>query len=521
MSSFYIHPPRGSVRDLVIVFGDQLDLDATVLTEMDKQRDAVLMMEAADESHHVPSHQQRTVLFLAAMRHFALELKKKDYRVIYRRLNDDANSDSFYGYITAAVDEFKPERLRCTRPGEWRVLTMLESLAGKLKIELDVTEDQHFFTTPSEFAEWAEGRKQLVMEYFYREQRKVTGILMESSGKPVGGEWNFDKDNRGTFKSPPNPPDPYVPTVDEITREVIDLVKRELPDLPGHVEQFHWPVTRRTAMKALDDFIEHRLSKFGTYQDAMWTDEPWLYHARLSPLLNLKLLHPREVIDRAVEAYEAGTAPINAVEGFVRQLLGWREFIRGVYWNEGNEYGNGNFLDEQGELPSFYWTADTEMACMRDCIGQVLEHGYGHHIQRLMITGNFALIAGINPRAISDWYLGMYVDAVDWVTLPNTLGMVMHADGGVVGTKPYAASANYIGKMSNYCKNCRFNPKTRADVDSCPFNTFYWEFLMRNEEALGKNHRMAMSYRNLKRINSDEKKKIRERAADLRATFGI
>lgn len=519
--SFFIHPPRGDVRNIIIIFGDQLDREATVLQEIDKKRDAVLMMEAAGESREVPSHKQRTVLFLSAMRHFATELKKQDIRVIYHRLDDEDNPGTLYQCIEKTVQQFAPEQLRCTLPGEWRVLQMLQSLAGKLKVDLDVTEDQHFLTTPEEFSEWAAGRKEVVLEFFYRAQRKKTGILMKKDGKPVGGEWNFDKENREKFKSAPQPPAPYTPTVDEITREVMELVERVLPDLPGKLDHFQWPVTRRTALKALDDFIEKRLPNFGTFQDAMWTDQPWLYHSRISPAVNLKLLHPREIIDCAVEAYDAGKAPINSVEGFVRQLLGWREFIRGVYWHEGSDYGNRNYLDEHGELPEFYWTGETDMACMRDCLGQVVEHGYGHHIQRLMITGNFALIAGIDPRAISDWYLGMYVDAVDWVTLPNTLGMVMHADGGVVGTKPYAASANYINKMSNYCKNCPYDRKSRDNEDSCPFNTFYWDFLLRNEDKLSKNQRMAMSYRNVERISADEKKKIRSQAKKHRATFGI
>jgi deoxyribodipyrimidine photolyase-related protein len=280
-------------------------------------------------------------------------------------------------------------------------------------------------------------------------------------------------------------------------------------------------VTRTEARRALKDFVEHRLADFGRYEDAMWTDEATVNHSRLSPGLNLKLLSPRECVDAALDAYHSGHAPLNSVEGFVRQLIGWREFIRGVYWFEGAEYAERNGLDHHGHLPDMYWSGDTEMACMRQCIGQVLDQAYGHHIQRLMVTGNFALLSGVHPRAVSDWYLGMYVDAVDWATLPNTLGMAMHADGGVVGTKPYAASGKYISRMSNYCDECRYDVNERTGETACPFNTLYWDFLIRHRERFRSNNRMAMMLKHVDRMTQAQRVEITVSAGSLREDLGI
>ncbi|MEM6796208.1 MAG: cryptochrome/photolyase family protein, partial [Acidobacteriota bacterium] len=339
----------------------------------------------------------------------------------------------------------------------------------------------------------------------------------DENGKPEGGQWNFDKDNRKPLgKNSPDIPETPRYEPGPLTLEVMALVEKTFPEAPGELQSFSWPVTREQALHTLEDFVENRLPYFGDYQDALKIGEPWLFHSLLSPAMNLKLIDPREVLDAVLEAYRQGRAPINAVEGFVRQIVGWREFIRGVYWHEGPDYGDRNGLEESGELPEMYWSAQTKMTCMSDSLGQVKEHGYGHHIQRLMVTGNFALVAGIHPRAISDWYLGMYVDAVDWVTLPNTLGMVMHADGGVVGTKPYAASGRYVSRMSNYCKNCSFDPGKRTGDKACPMTTLYWDFLRRHRERLGDNRRMAFAWKNLDRIEPDELAEIQQRAEVLR-----
>jgi deoxyribodipyrimidine photolyase-related protein len=505
---------------VAIVFGDQLDPRAEALRHLDPQRDTVLMMEVIEESRHVASHKQRTALFFSAMRHFAEHLRGRGFTVRYVRLDDADNRGSFADEIDRAVEDLQPEAMIALEPGEWRVRTLIEGRAAEHGLPLELIDDPHFLTTHDEFAAWAEGRKELVLEHFYRWQRKRLGILVDA-GKPEGGRWNFDADNRGTFDDVPRPPEPTASRPDDTTREVIELIEAKMAELPGSLEGFAWPVTRRSALAALDRFIDERLPYFGRYQDAMWTGQPFLYHALISPALNLKLLDPRECVERAVAAYEDGAAPLAAVEGFVRQIIGWREFIRGVYWREGEEYAARNELDETGNLPECYWSGDTEMVCVRESVGQVLEHGYGHHIQRLMVTGNLALIAGVHPKAVSDWYLGMFVDGVDWVTLPNALGMVMHADGGVVGTKPYAASGKYVKRMSNYCGSCRYDPAKRVGETACPFTTFYWDFLIRHRERFADNRRMAMILKNVDRMDDAEKRSICEHADAKRRELGV
>lgn len=528
-------PPSTRRGRLLIVFGDQLDPDSALIRSA-KPGDTVLMMEVAGESRHVPSHVQRTVLFLSAMRHFAESLAAKQLQVRYITLDDPANTGAFDTEIARAADSLRPSELVCIQPGEWRVLAMLKRVSSATGIPLTVLPDEHFLTTPHEFAAWAAGRTSLTMEFFYREQRRKTGYLMEGVGKnakPAGDVWNFDKENRLPFgKQGPDPKPRRPPTFtpDRITREVLDAVRRMLPELPGAAEPFNWPLTRKQALAALDDFITHRLPKFGPYEDAMWTSEPTLYHSLLSSSLNLKLLNPRECCERAVETYRTGKAPLQSVEAFVRQIIGWREFIRGVYWLEGPTYAERNSLDQHGSLPSFYWTGETDMACMRSCIGQVLATGFGHHIQRLMVTGNFALISGVHPRAVSDWYLGMFVDGIDWVTLPNALGMVMHADRrpgaakgvtGLVGTKPYAASGNYIQRMSNYCAGCRYDPGQRTGPTACPMTVFYWDFLIRTREGLAHNQRMTMILKNVDRMSPEARTQITIDADLLRKKMGI
>lgn len=493
------------------------------------------MAEVAAESTHVPSHVQRTVLFLSAMRHFAGELTKAGHRVWYVRLNDPDNTQAFESEIRRAIEAGRPARVACVRPGEWRVLEAVERAAADAGVPIELLEDEHFIASDADFAGWARGKKSLTMEFFYRQQRRKTGYLMDGD-EPEGGEWNFDASNRESFGRggpSPRPPRPVRFEPDAVTLGVIDDVRRRLPDLPGRLASpgdFGWAVTREQSLAALRDFVKTRLPLFGRYEDAMWGGEAFVYHSALSPALNLKLLGPRECCEAAIAAYRAGRAPLQSVEAFVRQLIGWREFIRGVYWLEGSGYADRNGLGASGALPEFYWTGRTRMACLRDSISNVLDRGYAHHIQRLMVMGNFALIAGVHPRAVSDWYLGMFVDGVDWVTLPNALGMVMHADRrdgspasetGLVGTKPYAASANYIGKMSNHCSSCDFDPKARGGERACPFNVFYWDFLIRHRERLGANHRMAMINKNVDRLPQEQRVQITVSAERLRRELGI
>jgi deoxyribodipyrimidine photolyase-related protein len=521
---------KASVDRMIVVLGDQLSHTSAALREMDVTRDVVVMMEVMAESTHVPSHKARAVLFLSAMRHFAHELRERGVRVWYSTLDDAGNTQTFDGEVARAAKQLKPTRVVAVEPGEHRVMAMVQGWEKLLGVPVEIAADEHFLTTHGQFVAWAKGRKELTMEFFYREQRKRLGILMEADGKtPTSGTWNYDQENRQTFgKSGPSP-QPRAPVAfapDDVTRDVMRVVQERLADAPGELDGFAWPVTRADALIALQDFIKHRLALFGPFEDAMWTGEHVLYHSALSAALNLKLLDPRECVTAALEAHAKGRAPLQSVEAFIRQLIGWREFIRGVYWLEGATYNQRNYLGQHGRLPAFYWTGDTTMRCMSETIGQVAATGFAHHIQRLMVMGNFALTSGVHPRAVSDWFLAMYVDAIDWVTLPNTLGMVMHADGTatkkpVVGTKPYCSSGQYIKKMSNYCTGCRFDPGKRTGEDACPFTVFYWDFLRRHRERFAKNPRMAQLLGNLDRFGAEQVQQITISAKRLREQMGI
>ncbi|MEL7472053.1 MAG: cryptochrome/photolyase family protein [Planctomycetota bacterium] len=513
--------PTANARTLALILGDQLDASYLDTLELDRDQDVILMVEVTHASEAPPSHVQRTVVFLSAMRHHAEALREKGWRIEYVELSDGANTHSFAGELGRAIESLKPERVVGVLPGSFSVRSEIEEACDESGVEMSWHEDPHFLCSTDEFGKWASGRKELIMEYFYREQRKRLGVLMTDDGKPEGGEWNYDKSNRKAFKSAPDLPHARTFRPDDITKRVIEDVAGALPDLPGRIDMFEWPVTRREALAALRDFVEQRLPCFGDFQDAMWTGEDKLYHSMLSSSLNLKLLNPREVVDAAVAAYDAGEAPLNAVEGFVRQIIGWREFIRGVYFYEGEGYDDRNALEQHGALPDFYWTGETDMRCMGESLRSVLDRAYGHHIARLMVTGNFALISGISPQAINDWYLGMYVDAINWVTSPNTVGMAMHADGGVVGTKPYAASGKYIDRMGNYCKGCRYDVKQRTGEDACPFNTFYWDFLIRNQDRFKNNRRMTMILKNVERMDGDQRVEITVSADKLRDRLGV
>ncbi len=506
------------LRHLVLILGDQLNADASALIGFDPQQDAVWMAEVDEESTHVASSKQRSTVFLSAMRHHAAHLRAKDWHVIYSELDDANNTGTLAGELEKAIRATCPERLIMTAPGEWRVLQNLRAVARAHKLHLEIRDDTHFFSTVRDFSEHAANRKSLRMEFFYREMRQKTGILMEGP-KPAGGQWNFDADNRGSFgKQGPGllpPPTRFEP--DAITWDVIALVKRRFAHQPGSVETFGWPVTRGQALQALHEFITHRLPSFGLYQDAMWEGEVWLYHSHLSSALNLKLLDPREVVSAAEEAFRLGQAPLQAVEGFVRQILGWREYVRGIYWTQMPAYVELNSAQAQAPLPDFYWTGQIDMACLRDAIRQTLAHGYAHHIQRLMVTGLYALLLGVQPKAVHAWYLGVYVDAVEWVELPNTLGMSQFADGGLMASKPYIASGKYIDRMSNHCKTCRFNPAESTGASACPFTTLYWDYLMRHAETLAKNPRMSMQLKNLSRLSADQRQAISSQAQSHRS----
>jgi deoxyribodipyrimidine photolyase-related protein len=511
---------KNKLRNLVLVFGDQLSEDLEPFRGFDAQNDAVLMMEVEEEATYVPQHKIRIALFFAAMRHFADQLRDEGYNVFYSQIDDRDNRGSFEKEISRWIHKTRPRKLICTLPGDYRVKETVKRIATELDCPLEILEDSHFLASAKEFSEFARGKKSLLLEHFYRHMRRQYGILMDGR-QPVEGKWNFDQKNRQSFgKQGPGkikPPRSFRPN--DSTEAVLKLVNKHFSNSPGSLAKFDYPVSRKQALEALRDFINYRLRDFGPYQDAMAEGYPYLYHSRLSSALNLHLLSPLEVIKAVVKAYENGQAPIKSVEGFVRQVLGWREFIRAIYWLKMPEYAQMNELQAELPMPAFMWTAETEMNCIRQCVRQLIAHGYAHHIQRLMVMGLFSLLLGVNPYEVHKWHLSMYVDAIDWVSLPNVLGMSQYADGGFVASKPYAVSGNYIQRMSNYCQNCLFNPRERLGELACPFNSLYWDFLSRNQDKLESNHRMRMQYRNLDRISSSDRRKIQTRADKLKKEF--
>ncbi|RYF43513.1 MAG: cryptochrome/photolyase family protein [Comamonadaceae bacterium] len=505
-------------RNLVVVLGDQLNRDASAFDGFDRSCDTVWMAEAAGESRYAWSSRQRTALFLSAMRHFAASLRAEGIALHYLSLDATDNRDSLASALAGSLARLRPAALLATQPGEWRLQEMLREVAAVAGVPLDLREDRHFLCSPAQFAGHARSRSALRMEYFYREQRVRLGILMDG-GQPCGGAWNFDASNRQSFGSdgPGFLPAPPAFAPDALTRQVLALVEQRFADHPGTLERFDWPVTRAQALEALEDFIASRLPLFGHWQDAMWTGEPLLYHARISAALNLKLLDPREVIAAAQLAWREGRAPLPATEGFIRQILGWREYVRGIYWSGMPGYLEHNALDARLPLPAWYWSGDTPMQCLREVISQTLRTGYAHHIQRLMVTGLYALLLGVDPHLVHLWYLAVYVDAVEWVEAPNTIGMSQYADGGLMASKPYIASGRYIDGMSDYCRGCRFKPEQRTGADACPFTTLYWDFLDRHAGMLLANPRMAPQVRNLQRLPPAERAAITAQAAELKA----
>lgn len=503
-----------TIRHLCIVFGDQLDQGSNLLKAFDPQQDVLWMAEVSEESTNPASSKQRTVLFLAAMRHFAQWIVSQDWPLIYAGLSQ--RFSSFENALAQTLQDYSLQQIRCVLPGDYRVLQVLQNFCKQQQIELVVLPDSHFIAEPGEFKKWAQNRKQLRMEYWYRQLRKRCHILMDND-KPEGGKWNYDADNRKAFgkAGPPEIPMPCDFSEDEIVEQVRKEVEQYLPDLPGRLERFFWPVNRQQALRALDDFIDKRLPTFGDYQDAMWKGEPWLFHSRISMAINLKLLHPMEVIQIAEKAYRLGQAPLNAVEGFIRQILGWREYIRGIYWLQREQWSQFNALDNQRNLPQMYWDGKTRMNCMQQSLQQVLDYGYGHHIQRLMVTGLYALLAEVEPQQIEAWYLAMYVDAVAWVEVPNTLGMSQFADGGILASKPYIASGNYIKKMSNYCDGCAFNPKNASGDKACPMTTLYWHFIYRHQRWLQEHPRLAMQVKHWRNKSAEEQAAILQKAEQI------
>jgi deoxyribodipyrimidine photolyase-related protein len=495
---------------LNLILGDQLNANSLIWQDCDASQDLFLMAEVKAESTQTPSSKQRTALFLSAMRHFADNIKADGYKLIYFSIEQGISR--FADALERCFEQQDVDELRCVLPGDVAVVKEIEQCCKTHRVKLAWLPDNHFIARRGEFSDWLGERKQPRMEHWYRHLRREHQVLIDN-GEPLGGQWNFDKDNRKSFAKagPEAVPEDVIFEPDKLTEQVMADIERYLPDLPGRLDSFNWPVTRKQALQQLDDFIHQRLQLFGDYQDAMWTDEPFLYHARLSASLNLKLLGPMEVIEAAKQAYHDGQAPLNAVEGFIRQILGWREYVRGLYWSYRDSWLDYNALHADQDLPWFYWDGDTSMTCMQQSLSQVLDSGYGHHIQRLMVTGLFSLLWGVKPQAIHRWYLGMYVDAVAWVEIPNTIGMSQYADGGIVGSKPYIASGAYINRMSNYCSHCQYKPKQAAGEKACPFTTLYWSFIDKHQDRLSRNPRLGMQVRNWYNKGEQEQQQIRER----------
>ena len=503
---------------LRLVLGDQLSEGLSSLSDLELQADVVLMAEVIEEVTYVKHHKRKVAFLFSAMRHFAESLRAGGVTVDYVRLDDPDNSGSFSGEVARAASRHQVDRLVVTEPGEHRVLQAMRDWQNDLGIPVEIRGDDRFLCPPEIFADWAEGRKQLRMDFFYREMRRRHDVLMEN-GEPVGGKWNYDADNR----EPPDlslvVPKPLNFPADQTTSDVLALVEERCADHFGDLADFGFAVTRAQALEVLDHFIVERLPLFGTYQDAMIEDEPWMYHSHIGFYLNAGLILPIEAVRAAEAAWATGHAPLNAVEGFIRQILGWREFIRGIYWLKMPDYASMNFLEAGRDLPSFYWTGATEMNCMRQSIDQTRRYAYAHHIQRLMVLGNFALLAGLDPRQVNEWYLVVYADAYEWVELPNVSGMVLFADGGYLASKPYAAGGAYISRMSNYCANCSYRVAKKTGEGACPFNYLYWDFLIRNRERLGGNARLGMMYKSLDRMAPDRVETIRGDAAGFLATL--
>lgn len=478
------------------------------------------MAEVKEEATHVWTHKARIVMFLSAMRHFKEELISKGMHFSYTEMTTDSQPTSLSLELSKFLKSTKCSSVKVRKPGEHRVEMLLKNAVSENGLTLEILEDDHFLSSIEEFKLYAKDRKQLRMEYFYREMRKKYKILCKND-EPEGGDWNYDSENRKSFskEGPGLLPIPIAFPPDKITKQVIKLVNKIFPDHPGDLNYFDWPVTLSQAEDTLKDFLDNRLNQFGDYQDAMWMNEPWLYHSRLAAALNLHILHPLKVITQAEKYLKSGKAPLAAVEGFIRQILGWREYVRGIYWLYMPQYLERNTLNANHDLPAFFWTANTDLNCLNQAIGQTLKHGYAHHIQRLMVTGLFCLLYGVNPTQVHEWYLAVYVDAVEWVELPNSLGMSQYADGGVMASKPYIASGKYIDRMGNYCKNCKYDPAKSVGEDACPFTTMYWDFLMRHEKLLSSNPRMGMQVRNLNRLSDNTKEDIKSQANAFRLSL--
>ncbi len=503
---------------LVPVLGDQLTAGLSALAAADRSSAVVLLMEVSAEATSVRHHQKKIAFLLSAMRHFADELRQDGWTVDYVCIDDPDNSQSFDGEVARAAKRHAAGAILTTEAGEWRVLDSQCGWGSLTGLPCDILPDDRFLASRAAFSAWAEGRKSFVMEDFYRVMRRKTGLLMDGDA-PVGGQWNFDAENRKPPAKGMRYPPPPAFAPDAITQDVLAVVAARFGNHFGDLLLFEYAVTREQALAALDDFIAHRLPQFGDYQDAMVAGQDGLFHSQLSPLINAGLLLPLEVCQAAEAAFRAGRAPINAAEGFIRQILGWREYVRGIHWIAGPDYTSRNHLNATRDLPDFYWTGATDMRCLAEAVGATRRNAHAHHIQRLMVLGNFAMLIGVDPHQVHEWFLAVYDDAYEWVETPNVIGMSQFADGGLMGSKPYAAGGAYINRMSDYCRGCRYSVKDRTGPDACPFNSLYWDFLARNRAALGSNHRLLRMYDGWDRFAPAEQAAIRAQVAGFLETL--
>ncbi|PTX57446.1 deoxyribodipyrimidine photolyase-related protein [Litoreibacter ponti] len=495
---------------LVLVLGDQLSPNLSALQKADKSQDVVVMAEVADEASYVPHHPKKIAFIFAAMRKFAASLADDGWRVDYTKLDSNENTGSITGELIRRAEAHDAKGVIATEPGEWRLIEALQ----EMPLKLHMVNDTRFIASHKEFEDWAEGRKELRMEWFYRDMRRKTGLLMEGD-KPVEGKWNFDHDNRKPAPDEVDYNGPMQFTPDETVEEVLDLVEQRFGDNFGTLKPFWYATDTGQARRQLTHWVKHGLPKFGDFQDAMLNDNRFLYHSIISFYINAGLLDPLEVCQQVEQAYKDGHAPINAVEGFIRQIIGWREYMRGIYFLEGPDYTSRNVLKHDRKLPEFFWGGETKMNCVSKAVAQTRDEAYAHHIQRLMVTGNFALLAGIDPHEVHEWYLAVYADAYEWVEAPNVIGMSQFADGGIVGSKPYVSSGSYIDRMSDYCKSCAYKVKDKTGEDACPFNVLYWNFLVRHRERFSSNGRMGQMYSTWDRMKDERRETVLAEAEDF------
>ena len=499
------------MRNLCVILADQLNQEISSLNDFDKDLDEVLICEFKENFSDINHHKKKIVYQLSTMRHFGGELDAQGFKINYLKLDNPDNQNSYTSEILKLTQKKDIDRVIVTEPSTHAEMKSIQNWQKIIRRRVEIRKNDLFICDTDEFKSWAEGRKELRLEFFYRMLRKKHDVLMDGN-QPEGGAWNFDKKNRKPLAKKHSVPKKYACVIDDETQSVINLVNDEFSDHFGSTDDFIFGVTRKEALEALHRFIEERLICFGDYQDAMIAENPWLFHSHLSMYLNNGLLKPKECIDLAEKAYYESKAPINSVEGFIRQILGWREYVRGLYWLKMPNYRSLNELAAEVSLPSFYWDAETKMNCLKISIENTKDNAYSHHIQRLMVLGNFALLAGIKPKEVNEWFLSVYADAYEWVELPNVSGMALFADGGIMASKPYASSGAYINRMSNYCKECHYDVKEKIGKKACPFNYLYWNFLDRNREKLSSNPRLGLAYRNLNNMSEDQLSTVNESA---------